>query len=126
MQVHELRSELARLLGEIEADLDEFSVRRAMREARDEIYADNRAFGRRVDDSFFNFVALRNSAVFGFFEDSFSVYVLACDEHTLIGEVRFALSETAECRRYLRERHGKHEPDLVVPRTVAEFWPEGG
>ena len=95
------------------------------KECRDEIYADERAHGGNIESPFFNFVAFQNLAVFTFFESDFSIYALPCDEARIIADTQqFALCDTRECKAYLASEHNKSEPDLTVPRAIAEHWME--
>ena len=121
MDLTEFQSELSKLLKASELTIE--SVRAAMKETRDDIYADAEKFNLPIEEPFWNCVGLGRTAVFAFFESEFSIFVIDCDERTLMNETdSLAMAETEECREMLRTRFGKSEADIEISRTLAESW----
>ena len=123
MELHHFESEFRSLLlmRDCQASLEE--VRVDIQRCKDEIYADDVAHGESLGDPFCNFTIYDNVAVFTFFENEFSVYVLLCNQAELIQLMEpLAMIQTEECKSLLGERFGKHTPDLQIPRAVAELW----
>jgi hypothetical protein len=122
---HEFVESLSRILRESGSSLTVDELRRLTKECRDEIYSDDIAHKGNCDGPFFNFVIAGGVAVFTFFESEFSVYVLPCTPTQLIADTnRLAMGDVADCRQYLAAKHGKTTPDLVVSRSVSEYWLE--
>lgn len=121
MDLNTFQSELGKLLDASGLAADR--VRTAMKEARDDIYADAEEFGSSIEEPFWNCVGLNGKAVFAFFEKEFAIFVIDCDERTLMAETDgFAMAETEACKEVLRKKFGKSVPDLRTARTVAELW----
>lgn len=125
MHAHEFVEALTELLRQTGGEWTELEIRRDTKVCRDEIYSDTVAHGGTIDEPFFNLTIRNGWAVFTFFEADFSVYVLRCEEYRLIGETEaLAMDETVACKQLLSETYGKLQPDLVVPRAIAEQWME--
>src|SRR5262245_12751980 len=126
MEIAEFKAAITAILDTFGGALTEQALRENTRVCRDAIYADNLVHGGSIEDPFYNIVIVNGVAAFTFFESEFSIYVVSCDEATLINETEpLALSDTLECRRLLANNYSKHVPDIVVSRTLAEHWVEG-
>lgn len=123
MDLNQFREKLSRLLQAEGSQMTESDVRSATKDCRDAMYADVTTFGKPIEEPFFNFVCLDGIAVFTFFELPFSVFIVSSDEQTVISESdRFAMRETRGCKEMLRVKFKKQQPDIEIPRTLAELW----
>ena len=123
MELHDFESRLRSLLQICGSQVSLEELRTDIRECRDEIYADDVAHGKSIGEPFFNFTIYENVAVFTFFDNEFSVYVLPCNQMELIRLMEpLAMIETEECKALIGQRFGKHKPNLQILRAVAELW----
>jgi hypothetical protein len=123
MELHEFQTRLSDLLLLHGSRLSESDIRQRTAECRRGVHQDTFTHGGRIEDPFFNCIALDNVAVFTLFDSECSVFVVACNEQELIDTTgQFAMCDVTECRRLLAQEYGKPVPDLILSRALAEYW----
>ena len=126
MQLPEFKTAITGRIDSLGGNLSEDALCRETKACRDAIYADSPAHDGHIEDPFFNFVISGGITAFTFFESEFAIYAFECDEAKLIAQTeRFALANTQECKSFLAVTYGKSTPDIVVPRSIAEYWLDG-
>lgn len=121
MDLNTFQQELSKLL--MESELTAESLRVTLQSTRDGVYADAMKFGLNIGDPFFDCVGLGQMSLAVFFETEFTIYAVDCDEKTLIAATEeLAMVETEACKEMLKVRFNKSQPDLRIPRALAELW----